>query len=712
MASEMTNIEIRDFQTVSGVGEGDFVVLSLSGGSSAKMAVGMFTASVSSNATPSIKDGMWWIGSVNTDVTAEGKTPELRRGELGVEYKYTTDDDDAWKLLVPFEDIRINFNELTEEQRDQIRLKYTDLTEPEIAELQKPASDMISRLEETDANVQAAEKNREEVFAALKEQSESAIASANDTADHPTYIGNDHYVYRWNKDTQTYDKTDVYVKGDAFSIKKVYSSVDEMYADASSSFKEGDFCLINTGNVENVENAQLFVHNSSGGWDFLVDMSGAVGFTGKTPQFFIGTVSVGNGKGSAAVTLSSGGTDADGNPKYNINYIIPCLAYEDLSEEQIAELQRPASDMISQLQSTDDAVKEAEKLRVLAEEGRAEEFVRLKTESESATLNAVAATEEANLARNAADIAAQKADEAAERANVSADNADAATERADTAINNAQTAAEQANISKDSANAAAQAASGAAERADASAINADNATAVANEAAASAIEAASGANTAAEGANSATENARTAAEEANDAANNAKTSSASADVSANNANEAAENANTAAGEARNLPKIQGGTWWLWDVESGEYKDSGSSVSGRSPMIQNGTWWTWDDNLGEYTDTGQSVSAEYQLTKEKIEGVFTGDISTHTHTHLVYHAQIYTEQPDFSTLTSWTGKDGNKHEFVLGNDIYVADADEPTGYANYRFAYTSSGNAWVLVPQIPEGFKVVLVKKEQ
>lgn len=385
MAAEMTNIEIREFPLVGTVNESDYVVLSLFGGSSARMAVGLFSSKMKAETVPSIKDGIWWVGTTNTEVQAEGKTPEFRKGAMGIEWKYTTEADTAWKLLVGLEEIRFRFEELTEEQRKLVSLKFSDLTEEEVAELQKPANDMIAVLEKTNTDVQQAEDARVKEFATLKEESEAATEDAQDTANHPTYIGTDNYVYKWNKQTKTYDKTDVYVRGEAFSIKKVYDSISAMLADKSSFFKEGDFCMINTGDVENPDNAKLYVRSSVGSWDFVVDMSGAIGFTGKTPQMFIGTVSIGSGKASAAVSLSSAGVDKDGNPKYNINYVIPCLAYEDLTEGQIAELQRPANEMIAILQATDDKItaaeaeraeaeksrKEAEEARTVAENGRA-----------------------------------------------------------------------------------------------------------------------------------------------------------------------------------------------------------------------------------------------------------------------------------------------------------------------------------------------------
>ena len=151
----------------------------------------------------------------------------------------------------------------------------------------------------------------------------TAAANANDTAEHPTYIGTDHYVYKWNKTAQAYDKTDIYCKGDAFSIKKVYASVANMEADKSNpDIAEGDFVLVNTGDVEDPDNAKLYV-KADGDFEFLVDMSGAIGFTGKTPQFSMGTATTLEAGASAIVTVSDDGTDSDGNPKYKINFAIP-----------------------------------------------------------------------------------------------------------------------------------------------------------------------------------------------------------------------------------------------------------------------------------------------------------------------------------------------------------------------------------------------------
>lgn len=179
------------------------------------------------------------------------------------------------------------------------------------------------------ANQAAIEANKSAENAEGKAQAaQDAADNANDTAEHPTYIGQDHYVYKWNKTTSSYDKTDIYTKGDAFSIKKVYASVAELEADTNNTgIAEGDFVLVNTGDVENPDNAKLYVKAKSDAgvysYEFLVDMSGAIGFTGKTPQFSMGTISTLEAGSSATATVSEDGVDSDGNPKYKINFAIP-----------------------------------------------------------------------------------------------------------------------------------------------------------------------------------------------------------------------------------------------------------------------------------------------------------------------------------------------------------------------------------------------------
>lgn len=99
-------------------------------------------------------------------------------------------------------------------------------------------------------------------------------------------------------------------KGDAFSITKVYTSVAEMNADYSgTSVKEGQFVLIDTGNVEDEDNAKLFVKGASA-YTYVTDLSGAQGIQG--PQGDQGIQGEKGDKGDTGAKGDKGDTGATG----------------------------------------------------------------------------------------------------------------------------------------------------------------------------------------------------------------------------------------------------------------------------------------------------------------------------------------------------------------------------------------------------------------
>lgn len=149
------------------------------------------------------------------------------------------------------------------------------------------------------------------------------IEKAEDIVNHPTYIGEDNYVYVWNRITKTYDKTSIYTRGEGFHVSKTFASVADMEAYTGTDLKEGDFVLIQS-TPDDPDNAKLYTYSGTQGiYKFLVDMSGALGFTGKTPQFSIGSVITVNPGVPASASLSPDGTDSDGNPKYKLNLALP-----------------------------------------------------------------------------------------------------------------------------------------------------------------------------------------------------------------------------------------------------------------------------------------------------------------------------------------------------------------------------------------------------
>ena len=133
--------------------------------------------------------------------------------------------------------------------------------------------------------------------------------------------------------------------------------------------------------------------------------------------------------------------------------------------------------------------------------------------------------------------------------------------------------------------------------------------------------------------------------------------------------EAKAEALAAAETARNLPKIEGGTWRVYDTESKQYLDSGVGATGRSPKIEGGTWWTWDDAAGQYQDTGVSVSSQYVLTKEAVEQVLTGDIASHSHdAQMAEKLAPYAKTQDVDEKIAAAAPTKEKIEAALTGDI--------------------------------------------
>ena len=69
-------------------------------------------------------------------------------------------------------------------------------------------------------------------------------------------------------------------KGDAFSIAKTYQSVAAMNDGfATDTVKEGQFVMINTSNVDDEDNAKLYVKGKTA-YSYITDLSGATGVQG------------------------------------------------------------------------------------------------------------------------------------------------------------------------------------------------------------------------------------------------------------------------------------------------------------------------------------------------------------------------------------------------------------------------------------------------
>jgi hypothetical protein len=114
------------------------------------------------------------------------------------------------------------------------------------------------------------------------------------------------------------------IKGAAgrdFKVDKLYASVSAMNSGyANDSVPVGGFVLINTGNVEDEDNAKLYVKGSSA-YEYLTDLSGSAGIQGPASVFSTAaTATTGTAGSNAVVSLTGSGTI---DSPYKFSFTIP-----------------------------------------------------------------------------------------------------------------------------------------------------------------------------------------------------------------------------------------------------------------------------------------------------------------------------------------------------------------------------------------------------
>lgn len=88
-------------------------------------------------------DGNWQNLVALSDLKGTaGDTPVFRTGSTGIEWKYTSEEDTAYRVLVSYDDLKLKFSDLTPEQKDELKLHFSDLTEEDKAELKGEKGDI------------------------------------------------------------------------------------------------------------------------------------------------------------------------------------------------------------------------------------------------------------------------------------------------------------------------------------------------------------------------------------------------------------------------------------------------------------------------------------------------------------------------------------------------------------------------------------------
>lgn len=576
-------------------------------------------------------NGNWWVDNKDTGVKATAESPYIG-------------DNDHWFTYDPINKVYVDTGI---EARGlsaydiAVKLGFKGSEQDWIDSLSKASEDAaIAALDAANKANEAADKANQAVeeIEGVVDDTIAATDKAEEIASNPPKIvDNDWWIY--NYDTKQYVNTGIAAIGDAFTYKKEYPSVEAMEADwGTADVKLGEYVLINTNNVEDPDDAKVYLKTQEG-WKFIVDLSGIQGIQGWSAY-------------EVAVKHGFVGTE----------------------EEWVQSLKQPALDAAAkaleakaQVEATEQAVKEAEALRVTAEQGRVNaENTRVSNE------NTRISNEDSRKAEESKRVTAENARIAAETSRKEAESSRVNAESDRVTAEGARVAAEQLRANSESerntkekeriANEAIRVASESERVTAETSRKEEEAKRVEAETARDTAEQERISNEATRQANEAVRETQEAAREKNTAdaitaVNEAKTAAQQATT---NATTAANNANTQAARAKeyadNPPKVgEDGYWYLWDEVDDVYVNTGwpssgiilkgrlnspdelgnivdpqlsdSYIVGTDLYFWNGTEWV---NMGRFQGPQGEPGKDAELSKAAIEAVLVGEVTTHTH----------------------------------------------------------------------------------
>ena len=118
-------------------------------------------------------DGMWSNLIAWADLKGDpGDTPVFRTSSVGIEWKYDSEENSAWKILVKFEVLKLKFSDLTDEQ---ITAFWRAIPDDVLAMFQKPATDAavdarkeITNMRQLEATVEEQEEARDNFYSQVQ----------------------------------------------------------------------------------------------------------------------------------------------------------------------------------------------------------------------------------------------------------------------------------------------------------------------------------------------------------------------------------------------------------------------------------------------------------------------------------------------------------------------------------------------------------------
>lgn len=597
-------------------------------------------------------NGNWWVDNRDTGISATGKNPYI--GDNGNWYVYDalskkfTDTGVVAKGRSAY-DLAVEYGFKGTEEEWLESLKQPALDAAQVAlDAAENANQEIEKLQGIYQQVTDAL----DLVAEATESANTAAQNANDAADRSNLIANNppkivnETWYMFDEETNKYVSTGIKAIGDAFTIVKTYTSVAEMQADYSNSeVGIGQFVMIDTGDVDNPEDSQLYLKGDTE-WKFISDLSGAQGIQGLSAY-------------QVAVQEGFVGSEEEW--------------VESLSKDskEAAQLALQAKEQVEQ---TEQAVKDAEAIRVIAESERI------------AAENTREENEASRIAKEAERVSAEQARVDAENSRVEVENARAANETARVEAENARVTAENQRASAESSRVEAEQAR----------VTAESGRITAEENRESAEETRKQneeARVSAESSRVTAEQQRVTQEEQRQkniqtAIKNTEVAIENTNIAIANAEAATENANTQADRAKefsdNPPKIQDNFWYIWDEATDTYVNTNVQAKGeKGDQGLPGESYTLPI-ASSTTLGGIKVGAGLQINAET--GVLN---ATGGGTADAVDWENITSKPDFSAVAT----SGDYNDLINTPDIpdisNLATKDEVALKANSSDVYTKS-----------------------
>lgn len=302
--------DIKDFTKYPSLSDNDYLLGTKTdlGGTDAGITVSAFKKQVGEDIKPEIKNGYWWVLGVNTGVLAEGKTPVFRKTSAGLEMKYEGEDDTAYILLIPMADLAFTFDDLTPEQVEDLKLKFTDLTDADKEALRGAAFtyDMFTPEQLADLRLTWDKLTPDQKNEIKGERGYSAFEVWTQQEGNTDKTIDDYLAWLRQPATDAAAEVRKEMAQISQKVNETIADTEEARDRADLSANEADQARISL--AESVQRKLTEVDNK------LLTVQ-----DGKTTQFEIGTVKSGT---VPSASLTDNGTDTDGNPKKALNLVM------------------------------------------------------------------------------------------------------------------------------------------------------------------------------------------------------------------------------------------------------------------------------------------------------------------------------------------------------------------------------------------------------